>query len=204
MLLHVTDLSYSRVKKPADLLSIGDSKDVKIIKIDPETNRISVGVKQMFPDPYEALDKKFKVGQIVKGQVTKCVEYGAFIRIAEGLEGLCHSSEMDWTKKVSNPNKILSPSQEVSVKIIEIDKSKRRISLSYRATLENPWDKLVKDYPVGSIVNAKKLLTLQILEYLQIYRGLGLSALHHKNDITYEQKEVDLSKFKKIKLLKQK
>ena len=129
-----------------------------MIKIDPATNRISVGVKQMFPDPYEALEKKFKVGQIVKGQVTKCVEYGAFIRIAEGLEGLCHSSELDWTKKVSNPNKILSPSQEVSVKIMEIDKSKRRISLSYRATLENPWDKLVKDHPVGSIVNALSLI----------------------------------------------
>ena len=202
-LLHVTDLSYSRVKKPADLLSVGDTIDVKIIKIDPETNRISVGVKQMFPDPYEALDKKFKVGQIVKGQVTKCVEYGAFIRIAEGLEGLCHSSEMDWTKKVSNPNKILSPSQEVSVKIIEIDKSKRRISLSYRATLENPWDKLVKDYPVGSIVNAKVVNITDFGIFANI-ESLGLSALLHKNDITYEQKEVDLSKFKKNQTFKTK
>ena len=200
-LLHVTDLSYSRVKKPADLLSIGDTIDVKVIKIDPATNRISVGVKQMFPDPYEALEKKFKVGQIVKGQVTKCVEYGAFIRIAEGLEGLCHSSELDWTKKVSNPNKILSPSQEVSVKIMEIDKSKRRISLSYRATLENPWDKLVKDHPVGSIVNAKVINITDFGLFANI-ENLGLSALLHKNDISYEQKEVDLNKFKKNQILK--
>ena len=200
-LLHVTDLSYSRVKKPADLLSIGDTIDVKVIKIDPATNRISVGVKQMFPDPYEALEKKFKVGQIVKGQVTKCVEYGAFIRIAEGLEGLCHSSELDWTKKVSNPNKILSPSQEVSVKIMEIDKSKRRISLSYRATLENPWDKLVKDHPVGSIVNAKVINITDFGIFANI-ENLGLSALLHKNDISYEQKEVDLNKFKKNQILK--
>ena len=200
-LLHVTDLSYSRVKKPADLLSIGDTIDVKVIKIDPATNRISVGVKQMFPDPYEALEKKFKVGQIVKGQVTKCVEYGAFIRIAEGLEGLCHSSQLDWTKKVSNPNKILSPSQEVSVKIMEIDKSKRRISLSYRATLENPWDKLVKDHPVGSIVNAKVINITDFGLFANI-ENLGLSALLHKNDISYEQKEVDLNKFKKNQILK--
>ena len=200
-LLHVTDLSYSRVKKPADLLSIGDTIDVKVIKIDPATNRISVGVKQMFPDPYEALEKKFKVGQIVKGQVTKCVEYGAFIRIAEGLEGLCHSSQLDWTKKVSNPNKILSPSQEVSVKIMEIDKSKRRISLSYRATLENPWDKLVKDHPVGSIVNAKVINITDFGIFANI-ENLGLSALLHKNDISYEQKEVDLNKFKKNQILK--
>lgn len=200
-LLHVTDLSYSRVKKPADLLSIGDTIDVKVIKIDPATNRISVGVKQMFLDPYEALEKKFKVGQIVKGQVTKCVEFGAFIRIAEGLEGLCHNSQLDWTKKVSNPNKILSPSQEVSVKIMEIDKSKRRISLSYRETLENPWDKLVKDHPVGSIVNAKVINITDFGLFANI-ENLGLSALLHKNDISYEQKEVDLNKFKKNQILK--
>ena len=99
-LLHVTDLSYSRVKKPSDLLSVGEKISVKIIKIDEATKRISVGVKQMHPDPYENLEKKIKVGDIVTGQVTKCVEYGAFIRIGEGLEGLCHSSELDWTKKM--------------------------------------------------------------------------------------------------------
>ena len=113
-LLHCSDLSYSRVKKPSDLLSVGETIKVKIIKIDKETNRISCGVKQMHPDPYENLDKKYKVGDIVTGTVTRNLEYGSFIRISEGLEGLVHSSELDWTKKNISPSKVLSPSQEIS------------------------------------------------------------------------------------------
>ena len=153
--MHVTDLSYSRVKKPSDLLSVGETIKVKIIKIDNQTKRISCGVKQMHPDPYDKLEKKFKLNEVYKGVVTKCVEYGAFVRLGDGLEGLVHSSEIDWTRKNVNPSKVLSPSQEISVKIIEIDAEKRRISLSYKATLENPWEKLVRESPVGSIVKAK-------------------------------------------------
>ena len=98
-LLHVTDLSYSRVKKTSDLLSIGQTIKVKIIKIDPETKRISCGIKQMHSDPYENLNKKYKINQIYKGKVTKCVDYGAFVKLEEGLEGLVHQSELSWTKK---------------------------------------------------------------------------------------------------------
>ena len=123
-LLHITDLSYSRVNKPSDLLSIGQSIKVKIIKIDSETKRISCGVKQMHPDPYENLEKKYKVGKIYDGTVTKVVDYGAFVKLEEGLEGLVHQSCLSWTKKNIHPSKILSSSQKIKVKVIELDTEK--------------------------------------------------------------------------------
>ncbi len=202
-LLHVTDLSYSRVKKPSDLLSVGETIKVKIIKIDNQTKRISCGVKQMHPDPYENLEKKFKLNEVYKGIVTKCVDYGAFVRLGEGLEGLVHSSELDWTKKNINPSKILSPSQEINVKIIEIDAEKRRISLSYKSTLENPWDKLVKDNPVGSIVSAKVKNITDFGIFLTIENSNLIGLLHYK-DISWEEKEEDLKKYKKNDSIKAK
>ena len=200
-LLHVTDLSYSRVKKPSDLLSVGETIKVKIIKIDNQTKRISCGVKQMHPDPYEKLEKKFKLNEVYKGVVTKCVEYGAFVRLGDGLEGLVHSSEIDWTRKNVNPSKVLSPSQEISVKIIEIDAEKRRISLSYKATLENPWEKLVRESPVGSIVNAKVKNIADFGIFLNIENS-SLSGLLHYKDISWEEKEEDLKKYKKNDIIK--
>ena len=202
-LLHVTDLSYSRVKKPSDLLSVGETIKVKIIKIDNQTKRISCGVKQMHPDPYEKLEKKFKLNEVYKGVVTKCVEYGAFVRLGEGLEGLVHSSEIDWTRKNVNPSKVLSPSQEISVKIIEIDAEKRRISLSYKATLENPWEKLVRESPVGSIVKAKVKNIADFGIFLNIENS-SLSGLLHYKDISWEEKEEDLKKYKKNDIVKAK
>ena len=202
-LLHVTDLSYSRVKKPSDLLSVGETIKVKIIKIDNQTKRISCGVKQMHPDPYDKLEKKFKLNEVYKGVVTKCVEYGAFVRLGEGLEGLVHSSEIDWTRKNVNPSKVLSPSQEISVKIIEIDAEKRRISLSYKATLENPWEKLVRESPVGSIVKAKVKNIADFGIFLNIENS-SLSGLLHYKDISWEEKEEDLKKYKKNDIIKAK
>jgi len=199
-LLHCSDLSYSRVKKPSDLLSVGETIKVKITKIDNETKRISCGVKQMHPDPYENLEKKFKLNGIYKGVVTKCVDYGAFVRLSEGLEGLVHSSEIEWGKK-SNPNKILSPSQEIKVKIIEIDVEKRRISLSHRATLENPWDKLLKENPVGSVINTKVKNITDFGVFLSI-ENLGLNGLLHYKDISYEEREEDLKRYKKNDVVK--
>ena len=202
-LLHVTDLSYSRVKKPSDLLSVGETIKVKIIKIDNQTKRISCGVKQMHPDPYDKLEKKFKLNGVYKGVVTKCVEYGAFVRLGDGLEGLVHSSEIDWTRKNVNPSKVLSPSQEISVKIIEIDAEKRRISLSYKATLENPWEKLVRESPVGSIVKAKVKNIADFGIFLNIENS-SLSGLLHYKDISWEEKEEDLKKYKKNDIVKAK
>ena len=210
-LLHVTDLSYSRVKKTSDLLSVGQNLKVKIIKIDPETKRISCGIKQMHADPYENLEKKFKINSIYKGVVTKCVEYGCFIRLRnpktneleEGLEGLVHQSELSWTKKNAQPSKVLSPSQEVQVKIIEMDPEKKRISLSYKQTLDNPWSAFVEKTSVGSIVNAKIVNIADFGLFVSIENS-DLVGMVHKNDLSWSNSEGNLKKFKKNDILKAK
>ncbi len=210
-LLHVTDLSYSRVKKTSDLLSVGQTIKVKIIKIDPETKRISCGIKQMHTDPYENLGKKFKVNGIYKGLVTKCVDYGCFIRLKnpktneleEGLEGLVHSSELSWIKKNIQPSKVLSPSQEVSVKIIEMDPEKKRISLSYKQTLKNPWNDFIEKTPVGSILNTKVVNITDFGLFVSLESSELVGMIHHK-DITWSETEKNLKKFKKNDVVKAK
>ena len=202
-LLHVTDLSYSRVKKTSDLLSIGQTIKVKIIKIDPETKRISCGIKQMHSDPYENLNKKYKINQIYKGKVTKCVDYGAFVKLEEGLEGLVHQSELSWTKKNLQPSKILSPSQEIDVKVIELDSEKKRISLSYKQTLENPWSSFVEKSPVGSTVETKVTNIADFGLFVSIESSELVGMIHYK-DISWSESEKNLSKFKKNDIIKAK
>ena len=195
-LLHVTDLSYSRVNKPADLLSIGQSIKVKIIKIDPETKRISCGVKQMHPDPYKDLEKKYKINSIYDGVVTKIVDYGAFVRLEEGLEGLVHQSSLSWTKKNIHPSKVLSSSQKIKVKLIELDTEKRRISLSYKDTLENPWAAFTKKYPVGSTVKTTVKNIADFALFVSIENSEFDGMIHYK-DISWQETEENLKKFKK-------
>ena len=202
-LLHVTDLSYSRVKKTSDLLSIGQKIKCKIIKIDNETKRISCGIKQMHTDPYKNLEKKYKVDQVYKGIVTKCVDYGAFIKLEEGLEGLIHQSELSWTKKNIQPSKVLSPSQEISVKIIELDSEKKRISLSYRQTLENPWNSFLKNTPVGSIAQCKIINITDFGLFVSIGDSELVGMIHYK-DISWKETEDSLKKFKKNDTVKAK
>ena len=202
-LLHVTDLSYSRVNKPSDLLSIGQSIKVKIIKIDSETKRISCGVKQMHTDPYENLEKKYKVGKIYDGVVTKVVDYGAFVKLGEGLEGLVHQSCLSWTKKNIHPSKILSSSQKINVKVIELDTEKRRISLSYKDTLENPWTAFVKKYPAGSVVNTKIKNIADFALFVSIENSEFDGMIHYK-DISWQETEENLKKFKKNESVKAK
>ena len=202
-LLHVTDLSYSRVNKPSDLLSIGQSIKVKIIKIDSETKRISCGVKQMHPDPYENLEKKYKVGKIYDGTVTKVVDYGAFVKLEEGLEGLVHQSCLSWTKKNIHPSKILSSSQKIKVKVIELDTEKRRISLSYKDTLENPWAAFTKKYSTGSVVNTKIKNIADFALFVSIENS-EFDGMIHQNDISWNQSDESLKKFKKNESVKAK
>ena len=152
-LLHVSDLSHGRVKKPTDLVSIGQKIKVKITKIDKENNRISASVKALTQDPFIEIEKKYKVGKIYEGIVTKIMEYGCFVRIENGVEGLIHNSELDWTNRNVKPNKILSVSQKIKFKVVNIDKESKRISLSYKATLENPWDKVKEQ--IGKEVKIK-------------------------------------------------
>ena len=141
-LLHVSDLSHGRVKKPSDLVSIGQNLKVKIIKIDSKTNRVSASVKALTEDPYENIESKYKVGEFYEGVVTKIMDYGCFVKIEDGIEGLIHNSELDWKNRNIKPEKVLSVSQKIKFKVVNIDKETKRVSLSYKATLENPWDKL--------------------------------------------------------------
>ncbi len=193
-LLHVSDLSHGRVKKPSDLVTIGQKLKVKITKIDDKNNRVSASIKALTEDPYANIEKKYKVGQFYEGTVTKIMDYGCFVKIEEGIEGLIHNSELDWTNRNIKPNKVLSVSQKIKFKIVNIDKETKRISLSYKAGLDNPWEK-VKD-KIGKEVKIKvnniteKAIFGELLD-------CGLSGMLHYKEISYQENLDDLKKFKK-------
>ncbi|UZK70364.1 30S ribosomal protein S1 [Sphingomonas sp. S1-29] len=154
-LLHVTDLSYKRVGHPSEMLNIGDTVKVQIIRINRDTQRISLGMKQLESDPWDGASAKYPVGAKLSGRVTNITEYGAFVELEAGIEGLVHVSEMSWTKKNVHPGKIVSTSQEVDVMVLEVDQEKRRISLGLKQAQANPWDKFAEDHPVGSQVEGE-------------------------------------------------
>jgi len=154
-LLHVTDMAWRRVNHPTDVVSIGQTVKVKIIKINHETHRISLGIKQLLADPWEGIASRYPVNARFKGRVTNITDYGAFVEFEPGIEGLIHVSEMSWTKKNVHPGKIVSTSQEVEVQILEVDPVKRRISLGLKQTLQNPWDAFAEKFPIGSIVEGE-------------------------------------------------
>ncbi len=193
-LLHVSDLSHGRVQKPADLVTIGQKIKVKITKIDKSTNRVSASVKALTEDPYDNIEKKYKVGEIYEGVITKIMDYGCFVKIEDGIEGLIHNSELDWTNRNVKPNKILSTSQKIKFKIVNIDKETKRISLSYKATLENPWDKL-RD-KVGKEVKIKINNITDKAIFADLVDG-KLSGMLHYKEISYDENIDDLQKFKK-------
>jgi small subunit ribosomal protein S1 len=154
-LLHVTDIAWRRVNHPTDVLTIGQTVKVKIIKINHETHRISLGMKQLQGDPWEGIEGKYPVASKVKGRVTNITDYGAFVELEPGIEGLVHVSEMSWTKKNVHPGKIVSTSQEVEVAVLEVDPVKRRISLGLKQTLPNPWEAFAEKHPVGSTIEGE-------------------------------------------------
>ena len=198
-LLHVSDLSHGRVKKPSDLVSIGQTMKVKITKIDKDTNRVSASVKALTDDPYNSIEKKYKIGSIYTGMVTKLMDYGAFVRLEDGIEGLIHNSELSWTNKNVQPAKILSASQEVKIKIVSIDSGAKRISLSYKeANSENPW-KEIKD-KVGAVVE----VTINNITDKAIFADLsnGLTGMLHHRELSYEEENQDLKKYKKGQKIK--
>jgi small subunit ribosomal protein S1 len=154
-LLHVTDIAWRRVNHPSEVLNIGQQVKVKIIKINHETHRISLGMKQLLDDPWQGIEAKYPVGARFKGRVTNITDYGAFVELEPGIEGLIHVSEMSWTKKNVHPGKIVSTSQEVEVQVLEVDPVKRRISLGLKQTMRNPWEVFVEKYPAGSMVEGE-------------------------------------------------
>ncbi|OQW41338.1 MAG: 30S ribosomal protein S1 [Proteobacteria bacterium SG_bin5] len=154
-LLHVTDISYKRVNHPSEVLNIGDTVRVQIIRINKDTQRISLGMKQLESDPWDAAAVKYPIGAKLSGRVTNITEYGAFVELEAGIEGLVHVSEMSWTKKNVHPGKIVSTSQEVDVIVLEVDQDKRRISLGLKQAQANPWEKFAEEHPIGSTVEGE-------------------------------------------------
>jgi small subunit ribosomal protein S1 len=154
-LLHVTDISYKRVAHPSEIIAIGDSVKVQIIRINKDTQRISLGMKQLESDPWEAAVANYPVGTKLSGRVTNITEYGAFVELEAGIEGLVHVSEMSWTKKNVHPGKIVSTSQEVDVIVLEVDTEKRRISLGLKQAVNNPWEAFAAEHPVGSQIEGE-------------------------------------------------
>ncbi len=197
-LLHVSDLSHGRVKKPSDLVSIGQKLKVKITKIDPKTNRVSASVKALTEDPFDNIEKKFKIGEIYQGTVTKIMDYGCFVKIEDGIEGLIHNSELDWTNRNIKPSKVLSVSQKIKFKIVSIDKEAKRISLSYKATLENPWDKIKNQIGKEAKIKINNVTDKAIFGELIESK---LSGMLHYKEISYQENIEDLKKFKKNEIL---
>jgi len=154
-LLHVTDMSYKRVNHPSEVVNIGDTVSVQIIRINQDTQRISLGMKQLESDPWDGVAAKYPVGAKLSGTVTNITEYGAFVELEAGIEGLVHVSEMSWTKKNVHPGKIVSTSQEVDVIVLEVDSDKRRISLGLKQAQQNPWEAFAEKHPVGSTVEGE-------------------------------------------------
>ena len=192
-LLHVSDLSYGRVKKPSELVTIGQKLKVKITKIDEKTKRVSASIKALTEDPYQNISKKYKLGEIYDGVCTKLMDYGVFVKLEEGIEGLIHNSELSWANKNIQPSKVLSVSQKIKVKIVNIDIETKRISLSYKATLENPWDNLEKEKGNEIEVKVKNVTDKAIFAELKS----GLVGMLHYKELSYDENIENLNKFKK-------
>ncbi len=195
-LLHVTDIAWKRVNHPSDVLHVGQTVKVQIIRINPETQRISLGMKQLDKDPWEVVAERYPIGSRVKGKVTNITDYGAFIELEDGIEGLVHVSEMSWTKKNVHPGKILSTSEQVEVQVLEIDASKRRISLGLKQTQNNPWETFHQKYPNGSEVEGE----IKNITEFGLFVGLDgdVDGMVHLSDIDWKRSgEEAIKDFKK-------
>jgi small subunit ribosomal protein S1 len=184
-LLHVTDMSYKRINHPSQVVEVGQEVEVQIIKINPETQRISLGMKQLGSDPWSNISARYPTGARLKGVVTNITDYGAFVELEDGVEGLIHVSEMSWTKKNVHPGKILSTSQEVDVEVLDVDSEKRRISLGLKQTMDNPWSAFLAQHPVGSEIEGE----VRGITEFGLFVGLGpdLDGMVHINDISWDK-----------------
>ncbi len=184
-LLHVTDIAWKRINHPSEVLNLGDSIKVQIIKVNKETNRISLGMKQLETDPWAEVEVRFPIGSNQKGIVTNITDYGAFVELEAGVEGLVHVSEMSWTKKNVHPGKILSTSQEVEVMVLELDKEKRRVSLGLKQIQGNPWQNFKESNTVGAILEVE----IKNITEFGLFVGLGndIDGMIHLSDLDWEK-----------------
>lgn len=184
-LLHVTDISWKRINHPSEVLSVGQTVKVQVIKFNEDNQRISLGMKQLENDPWQAVADKFQVGETYTGKVTNITDYGAFVELEDGIEGLVHVSEMSWTRKNVHPGKIVSTSQEVDVKVLEVDAEKRRISLGIKQCTANPWAAYVEEHPVGSVIEGK----IKNITEFGLFVGLSdeIDGMIHLSDISWDK-----------------
>jgi len=184
-LLHITDMAWKRVKHPSDVVEIGQEIDVRILKFDREKMRVSLGLKQTGEDPWENITRRYQEGSRMFGKVTNIADYGAFVEIEDGVEGLVHVSEMDWTNRNIHPSKVVQLGQEVEVKVLDIDEERRRISLGMKQCLENPWDAFASKYNKGLRIKGK----IKSITDFGIFIGLdgGIDGLVHLSDITWDE-----------------
>ena len=184
-LLHVTDISWRRINHPAEVLSVGQTVKVQVIKFNEDNQRISLGMKQLESDPWAKVEGKYEVGQIYHGKVTNITDYGAFVELEDGIEGLVHVSEMSWTRKNVHPGKIVSTSQEVDVKVLEVDADKRRISLGIKQCTPNPWAAYIEEHPLGSVIEGK----IKNITEFGLFIGLSdeIDGMIHLSDISWSK-----------------
>ncbi len=202
-LLHITDMSYGRISHPSELFTQGDEVDVMILKFDPNTQRVSLGYKQNKPDPWTDADLKYPPGTRIHGKVVSLTDYGAFVEIEEGIEGLVHISEMSWCKRIKHPSKLVSQGEEVDAVVLGIDLNSRRVSLGIKQLQANPWDVVEYKYPVGSVIEGK----VRNITDFGIFVGVdeGIDGLVHISDISWGQRIKHPSeKFKKGQIVKAK
>jgi small subunit ribosomal protein S1 len=191
-LLHVTDIAWRRINHPSEALNIGQSVKVQVIRFNPETQRISLGMKQLEADPWEGVELKYPAGAKYTGRVTNITDYGAFVELEPGVEGLVHVSEMSWTKKNVHPGKIVSTSQEVDVMVLDVDPQKRRISLGLKQVLPNPWEAFLEEHPVGSVVEGEVRNTTEF----GLFIGLpgDIDGMVHLSDIDWNRAGEDAAR----------
>jgi small subunit ribosomal protein S1 len=200
-LLHVTDIAWRRVNHPSEVVSVGQTVKVQVIRVNPETQRISLGMKQLQSDPWEGVQSKYPVGVKFKGRVTNITDYGAFVELEPGVEGLVHVSEMSWVKKNVHPGKIVSSSQEVEVMVLEVDPVKRRISLGLKQCLANPWESFAGKQPVGTVIEGE----IKNITEFGLFVGLdgGVDGMVHLSDLDWEKPgEQAIAAFKKGDMVK--
>ena len=200
-LLHVTDMAWRRVNHPSEILSIGETVKVQVVKINKDTHRISLGMKQLQSDPWDTVADKFPIGSVHSGRVTNITDYGAFVELEAGVEGLVHVSEMSWTKKNVHPGKIVSTSQEVDVMVLEIDEAKRRVSLGLKQTMRNPWEVFAETHPVGTVIEGE---VKNITEF-GLFVGLegDIDGMVHLSDISWDTRgEEAIQDFRKGDVVK--
>lgn len=185
-LLHITDMSWGRVRHPSQLVNIGDEIEVKVLKFDRDRERISLGLKQLQPFPWEGVADRYPKGAIVKGKVASITDYGAFIELEPGVEGLVHVSEMSWTKHVRHPSKLLNISDELEAVVLNVNEEERKISLGLRQTQENPWDTIEERYPVGSVVEGVVRNLTNFGAFVQIEEGID--GLVHISDMSWTRR----------------